>query len=186
MLRILSLLLVFALMIVGTSARADQAEKIAVEKAYDQHYQALADRDLDKVLSFFDPSYELIDAQGKRIKYSQIVALFKHHFKITRTNNGVFTLKDVRVNGDKIEAYIEDEYRYEIYKEEYSEWVVMLATSKFEAVLQKKGGKLKLMKEKVLRTHRQMDPQWVAAYIKQWNDIKAMNMPCTFSSNGCP
>jgi len=184
--RITSFFLVFALMLVGTSARADQAKIIAVEKAYDQYFQALADHNLDKTLSFFDPSYELINAQGKRIEYSQMVVLFKDHFKTTRANNGLFTLKDVRVTGDKIDVYIESEYRYEIYNDEYEDWVAMLVTCKSEAVLQKKHGELKLVKERTLRSNSQVDPQYIAERVKMWNDIKAIHMPCTYSSNGCP
>lgn len=170
-----------------------QSPTIVAEKLYDQYDQSWANHDLKQVLDYYDPSFTMVDAKGKRLGYADLRKQQTDTFynKQIRNFERKTTIKDVQLQAGRLVVYYAVEMRFQ-YQDQKSGWETLLDTSTGEATWQKTGDRWRLLTGHVLRASLGLDPQWAAARRQQLeNNLKAVQrassvlVPCNYSANGC-
>jgi len=184
----------FALAALALSmACSAQSPTIIAQKLYDQVDQSWANHDLNKVLSFLDPSYTTIDATGKRISYAEFrkQTTDNFHDPALRIISMKTTVKDVQQpQPGRIVVYFDAETHIQHLRQQVG-WEPYTITGSAESTWQKMGDQWKLVANHVLRTNTTLDPQYAASRQQQLQDrLRAIQRAgdqraCTYSYNGC-
>jgi len=170
-------------------AGQDRGSMIVLEKLYDQQDQALANSDVEKLLSFVDPdSYVFIDEKGKRWSFPEYRDTLRNVMSNRRHIDQTTRIKDVQTQDGKLVAYIEEAARYEL-KDETDGWVPVNETMTAEETWDNKQGEWKIVLTKTLRSRLAIDEQWLKrkqAIIEGWQKAReSVINGCNFSINGC-
>jgi ketosteroid isomerase-like protein len=185
--------------VVGSSCSRDQAgavnqvtvenSRTTLEKLYDQMNQALANRDIDRYLSFLQSdSYVFVDPKGKRIPFAEYGASARKNVAKKRNENATTKIKDVQVANGRMVAYVEDDDQLEIDVEKDG-WIPFNIMQTSEDTWEARDGEWKLVLTKALRAQQTIDAKWLATQQKikdMWYDAaRAAIYSCNYSSNGC-
>ena len=171
-----------------------QSPTIVAQKLYDQYDQSWVNHDLNKMLSFIDPSYSATDESGKHMGFAeyrkQQTGLF--HDATLRFVGRKTTIKDVQQpQPGRIVVYYESEVHIQHQRPQVG-WEPYIMTGSVEATWQKSGDQWKLVTNHILRTSTTLDPQYAASRQQDLqNRLRAVQhagdsvRACTYSYNGC-
>jgi ketosteroid isomerase-like protein len=169
--------------------QANSANRITLEKLYDQMNQALANQDVDKYLSFMNSEgYAFVDTKGNRVPFAEYSASARKTLARKRNENMMTKIKDVQVESGKMVAYIEEEGQLEI-NDEKNGWMPIDVSQTSEETWEMRNGEWKLVLSKTLRVRQSINAKWLAAQQKikdLWYDAaRSAIYSCNYSINGC-
>lgn len=169
-----------------------QSPTIVAQKVLDQYDQSWANHNVNQTLSFLDPSFTDIDANGKQVSFADFRKTLMEIFNNPDLRN--FTrrskIKDAQLQGNRVVVYFDTETRYQHQRAQVG-WEPYISTASSEVTLQKSGDQWRIVTVHVLRQSTTLDPQYAASRQQQLqNNLRAIQRAgdqraCTYSYNGC-
>lgn len=178
----------------GSQSASAQSPTVVAEKLYDQLDQSFSNRNLDQLLSLCDPSFTLIDANGKHKAFADFRKQLADVFNNDKYRNfdRKTTIKDVQMQAGRMVVYVGTETHFQ-YRDQKLGWEPAIDSMSTEATWQRKGGQWRLVLLHELRGQTRVDPQWAALKAKEYlkraesdqHVAESVLRPCVNSYNGC-
>lgn len=140
-----------------------QSPAVVADKLYAEFDQTLANHDLNRLLSFFDPSCTSTDEKGKQMPFAEQRKQMTDTFNNAQIKNfnGLHRIKQVRLEGGHMIVDYESELHFQ-YQDQKAGWEPVIQMTSGEETWQKKGDQWKLVAIHVLRSNMGVDPQYAA------------------------
>ena len=127
--------------------------------------QANADRDLNRVLGFFDSSYVDTDWRGNRLGFAEFREQVEQNFPHYRRMSPSTTVEDVQLQAGRMVVSYKTESHFQ-FNVQRNGWTPMISKATGETTWEKKGDQWKIIRRTTLRYDVQVDPQWAQAQME--------------------